>query len=384
VRFFSVTQRFAASAGASSGRTAMKLPPARGGFAPPNRRPAQLGGAQALTAGRRNAPSLMYLQTAIPFTEHYVDDEDGHGEDAGPTGGLTWDGRVNSAHERARVPLFAAHEMGNRDARALADRLRHAPYADAFRSAFSAAGEDVFDDPQQVVNWLTQALEVYQQDARTFYPFTSKYDAVLRGQAQLDTREARGLALFNNPAKGNCASCHPSGRRSEGGFPTFSDGGYAALGVPRNARLSANRDARYFDLGLCGPERRDLAGRPEYCGFFKAPSLRNAALRGSFFHNGRLHALREVVAFYATRDTAPAHWYPRRADGSVNRYDDLPTTLRHNVNVEAPFQPLPGNRPRLDTREIDAIVAFLRTLTDGYEPIADRTGVLAASQKLHR
>jgi cytochrome c peroxidase len=337
-------------------------------FAPPNALPAQFGGPQLRSPGRRNAPSLMYLQTTIPFTEHYIDDEDGHGEDAGPTGGLTWDGRVNSAHEQARIPLFAAHEMANADAPALAARVRRAAYADDFRRAFSGPHADVFDDPEEVVNWLAGALEVYQQDAPTFYPFSSKYDAALRGQVQLDARELRGLALFEDPQKGNCASCHPSRRRADGGLPLFSDGGYAALGVPRNRQLAANRNPRHFDLGLCGPERQDLATHPEYCGLFKAPSLRNSAQRGSYFHNGQFHSLREVVAFYATRDSNTARWYPRRADGSPRRYDDLPARHQGNVNREPPFAPMPGLRPRLNPREIDDIVSFLRTLNDGYRP----------------
>jgi cytochrome c peroxidase len=335
-------------------------------FAAPNSLPAQPGGVRLQTPGRRNAPSLMYLQTAVPFTEHYIDDEDGHGADAGPTGGLTWDGRVDSLREQARIPLFAQHEMANRSAREVARRLQRSDIAADFRRLFSAPQRNVFDDPDEVVQWIVAALEVYQQDAATFYPFTSKYDAVLRGSAQLDVREARGLAVFNDPVKGNCASCHPSGRRADGGLPLFTDGGYAALAIPRNRALPVNRDTRYFDLGLCGPDRRDLARDLQYCGFFKAPSLRNVARRGVYFHNGRFTDLREAVAFYATRDTDPARWYGRGAGGRVQRYDDLPVALRANVDTEPPFAPLPGNRSRLDDGDIDDLLAFLRTLNDGY------------------
>jgi cytochrome c peroxidase len=290
--------------------------------------------------------------------------------DAGPTGGMAWDGRLNSLHEQARVPLFASHEMGNASAMSLAARLRRSPYAARFRRAFSDPGQDVFDHPEAVVAWVAQALEVYQQDAATFYPFTSKYDAALRGRVRLDDAELRGLGAFEDPNRGNCASCHPSGRRSDGGFPSFTDAGYAALGLPRNRELAANRDPGFFDMGLCGPDRGDLAAQRGVCGMFKTPSLRNVALRGSFFHNGVFHDLREAVAFYATRDIAPARWYPRRADGEVERYDDLPPALRGNVNVEVPFAPWPDGRPRLDDAEVDDIVAFLRTLTDGWKPPA--------------
>nr|MDP9125438.1 cytochrome-c peroxidase [Pseudomonadota bacterium] len=94
------------------------------------------------------------------------------------------------------------------------------------------------------------------------------------------------------------------------------------------------------------------------------PTLRNVALRTSFFHNGSVHSLRDAVAFYATRDTDPARWYSRNTDGSVRVYDDLPAAMAAFVNREIPFEPLPGGKPRLDDRDIDDLVAFLKTLSD--------------------
>jgi cytochrome c peroxidase len=58
------------------------------------------------------------------------------------------------------------------------------------------------------------------------------------------------------------------------------------------------------------PLRTDLAGRSEYCGRFLTPTLRNVALRQTFFHNGAVHTLREAIEFYVERDTDPAKWYP--------------------------------------------------------------------------
>lgn len=332
-------------------------------FGPPNRLSAQRG-------GHRNPPSLKYLQTSIPFTEHFIDDEDGKGIDAGPTGGLTWDGRVSTPREQARIPLFDPMEMANRDVPTLAAKLRQARYADRFRQAFSAPGANVLDDPAETVEWLTAALEFYQQDAATFYPFSSKYDAAMRGQARFTPQEARGMALFNDPLKGNCASCHPGVKRADGGFPLFTDTGHIALGVPRNRALAVNRDPKYFDLGLCGPDRRDLSEHPEYCGLFKAPTLRNTALRGAWFHNGAFHSLREVVDFYVTRDVQPERWYPKDAKGRVRKFDDLPAAYRDNLEDDVPFNPLPDGRPRLTPKEIDDVVVFLGTLTDGYRPAA--------------
>jgi cytochrome c peroxidase len=99
---------------------------------------------------------------------------------------------------------------------------------------------------------------------------------------------------------------------------------------------------------------------------FKAPTLRNVALRNTFFHNGVFRSLREVLEFYVQRDTNPEKWYPRKADGSMLKFDDLPPQYHDNVNIEPPFDRRPGDEPALSDAEIDDVIAFLQTLTDGY------------------
>jgi cytochrome c peroxidase len=304
-------------------------------FGPANSDPVQLGGVRA-------APSLRYLQAVPRFTEHAIDPESG--SDAGPTGGFTWDGRAQTTHDQARAPLFSSLEMANESPEALADRLRRAPYAGRMRAVF---GADVLDRANTALKALTLALEVYQQDPAQFYPYTSKFDDVLRGSATLSVTEARGKALFDDPHKGNCASCHPDTVTT--GFPAFTDFGFVALGVPRNRAIPANADPAYVDLGLCGPYRTDLAGRVDACGKFRTPSLRNASVRRRFMHNGAFTSLTQVVRFYAGRDHQPATW------GAL---DDLPVRYRDNLERGAPFS------SRLTETDIADIVAFLGTLTD--------------------
>ena len=201
-----------------------------------------------------------------------------------------------------------------------------------------------------------------------FYPYSSKYDAFLAGRAKLSPSEARGLALFEAPEKGNCASCHISQRANNGAPPEFTDYGLIAIGVPRNRAIPANADPNHFDLGLCGPDRTDFRDRAEYCGLFKTPSLRNVTRRQVFMHNGVFHTLKQVMDFYVERDTDPSKWYPRNPDGTVDKYDDLPAAYHDNVNVDPPFDRKPGDKPALDAAEIDDVIAFLGTLTDGYTP----------------
>jgi cytochrome c peroxidase len=100
---------------------------------------------------------------------------------------------------------------------------------------------------------------------------------------------------------------------------------------------------------------------------FKTPTLRNVATRRVFFHNGVVHTLEDAVRFYVERETRPEKWYPRKADGAVAMYDDLPAVYRANVDVkDAPFNRHRGEKPALSDREIKDIVAFLNTLSDGY------------------
>ena len=101
-----------------------------------------------------------------------------------------------------------------------------------------------------------------------------------------------------------------------------------------------------------------------YCGAFRTPSLRNVAKTAPYMHNGVFLTLRDVVSFYATRSTNPERWYGRDANGEVEPFDDLPEPYKRNVNRSAPYDRGPGEAPRLDESDIDAIVAFLETLTD--------------------
>ena len=328
-------------------------------YGPPNDRSTQLGGLDMLSVGVRAAPSLRYLATLPPFAEHHFDEAIDESVDQGPTGGHGWDGRADTAHDQARLPLTSPFEMANPDVDSVVAKVARGPLAGRFRATF---GDDVFAEPVRASTAVLRCLEVFQQSPTDFYPYSSRYDGYLRGQGKLTPSEERGLALFNDPKKGNCANCHPSQIR-HGAFPQFTDFGFIALGVPRNRALPANQDAGFYDLGLCGPQRTDLARHHQYCGLFRAPSLRNVALRRSFFHNGVFHRLDQVLEFYVERDTNPGKWYPKRG-GHVDAFDDIPPAYRGNVNREPPFGGKPGSTPPLTRSEIRDVIAFLKTLTD--------------------
>ena len=307
--------------------------------------------------GGRNVPSIRYLATNTGFR---------FAADGTPTGGFFWDGRAASLQAQAGEPLLNPLEMANTSQAEVVQRLALAPYAAQFKTLF---GQDIFSQPALAFARLTLALQQYQREDPDFQPFSSQYDAFLRGQAALSLPQLRGLALFNAADKGNCAACHPSARAADGSPPLFTDFSYDNLGVPRNTALAQNADPAYFDLGLCSRSDAGLAQRTDLCGAFKVPSLRNVALRGALFHNGRFGTLKEALTFYVQRDTQPEKWYPLRADGTVDKFNDLPTLWRNNVNTsEAPYNRAAGAKPALSDAEINDLVAFLGTLTDGFVP----------------
>jgi cytochrome c peroxidase len=323
--------------------------------APPGGPAVPSGGLNLDTPGFRNAPSLKYLTQNPAF---FYDDE------GTPTGGFNRDGRADSLALQARRPFLAAHEMANASAADVAAKLSRASYAAEFRAQF---GEDIFSTPEAAFDRALLALQKFQQeDTADFAPYTSKYDAFLAGKVRFSAQEMRGLALYNDPTRGNCAGCHPSGRGPGGAPPLFTDFTYDNLGVPRNADIPANADPDYFDLGICGPDRTDVvADRPDLCGAFKVPTLRNIALTAPYFHNGRFADLREALRFYVRRDTNPEDFYPLDAGGQPRKFDDLPPEYQANVNSsEVPYNRHPGDVPALSDSDIEDVIAFLNTLTD--------------------
>ncbi len=325
-------------------------------YGPPPGKALALGGKDMTQPGTRVVPSLRYLRglPAFSLNHRFIDG------DIAPVGGFMWDGRSASIRDQAVLPLLAPNEMANASPIDVAGKLRKSSYAAEFRRVF---GADIFNDPGRAFVSGMQALEAFQNTATEFYPFSSRYDRFLRGELELTEQEERGVTLFKDPKKGNCASCHLTSSRA-GTPPIFTDYDYANVGVPRNPRIPANADKNYYDLGLCGPLRTDLTDKKDYCGFFRAPTLRNVAVRDAFFHNGAFDTLREAVKFYVERDIYPEKYYPPGPDGSVRIGDDLPPGSKDTLDHDPPLDRDSGDPPALSDAEIDDVLAFLRTLTD--------------------
>jgi cytochrome c peroxidase len=334
-------------------------------YGPPNGLAVQLGGPGMDRQGERAVPSLRYVLNRTPvwhkeFIPNVV--ERIREGDEPPKGGFGWDGRFKTLREQAEFPLLSPNEMANASAEDVAAKLRRASYAGDFRRVF---GDGIFESAADAYASALAALQRFELYDVSFHPYSSKYDDYLDGKTQLSEQERRGLALFDDPKRGNCASCHLDRKGANGSHPLFTDYEFEALGVPRNPEIRANGAKDYFDMGLCGPIRLDQAAERAYCGLFKTPSLRNVATRAVFFHNGRFHTLKDALRFYVQRDTDPKAWYGRDAAGQVAKFDDLPEALRGNVDVvDEPLTRKEGGEPAWSEAEIEDVAAFLETLTD--------------------
>ena len=360
-------------------------------YGPPNDASVMLGGPDLTSPGMRAVPSLTYLERQSEFS---IGPDDPLNEnvdlakqaEAGktavradkiatqtaqtanivPQGGLFWDGRAHTLQIQAEGPLLDPREMDGGSLEIIAEKMRHAPYAGKFAALF---GERIFKDTKLLTAEALFAVGRYQIEEPSFHPYTSKYDYWLEGKARLSEAEMRGLRLFNDPQKANCAGCHPAEPSRDGWPPLFTDTQYEALGAPRNVALVDTKDPNYFDLGVCGPVRKDIADQTQFCGMFKTPTLRNTAVRRAFLHNGVFHTLQEVMDFYNFRDTSPEKVYPVGADGKVQKYNDIPAQYHANVDVtDPPFNRHPGETPAMTTQDEADIIAFLKTLNDGYKP----------------
>jgi cytochrome c peroxidase len=293
-------------------------------------------GARPGLYGNRNDMTASYAAFVPPL---HFDKEEGIW-----VGGLFWDGRANSLAEQAMGPLLNPLEMANPDTLTVAEKLRALSYAGLFTEAY---GPDALRNPGTAFNHMADAIEAYEKTSEVS-PFSSKYDHWLRGETELSKQELRGLKLFDAEEKGNCAACHPSSPAEDDSLSLFTDFTYDNLGTPRNPEnpfyslpLELNPDGFAFvDLGL-GITVND----PAQNGKFRVPTLRNVAITPPYMHNGVFKTLFNVVAFYNTRDVA--EWPAPE--------------VSENVNMEEM-----GNLG-LTNQELEDLVAFLRTLTDGWK-----------------
>lgn len=309
--------------------------------------------------GNRKPPAAAYADAPVM----YFDADEGLW-----IGGTFWDGRATGwtlgdpLAEQAQGPFLNTLEQNNPTAKLVCLKVAHSSYAGLFEEVWGPGSLDFVHNVAATYEKIARSIAAYERSMEV-NPFSSKYDYWLAGMATLTEQEEWGRQLFNDPLKGNCAACHLSEPGPMGEPPLFTDFTYDNLGVPRNPEnpfygmpRKWNPDgAAWIDYGLGG----FLMGagyppdvyEPEL-GKHKVPTLRNVDLRPSpdfvkaFGHNGFFKSLEEITHFYNTRDVEP--WPAPEFPDTINT-DEL------------------GNLG-LSAEEEAAIVAFMRTLNDGYVP----------------
>lgn len=264
-------------------------------------------------------------------------------------GRLFHDGREKTMQKQATGPILNPLEMGTISKNAIVHKVQSANYSQKFQVLY---GENTFKNAQYALEKISRVLVAFEQSAEFSPRFTSKYDAYLQQKVELTAQEKNGLTLFEDESKGNCAACHTSKVSDVGEPPLFTDFSYDNLGVPANPDLAFyqlakkyNPDGRnYIDLGLANNPY--IKNREAQLGKFKVPTLRNIALTPPYMHNGVFETLREAVEFYNTRDT-DSKWGKPEVSENMNK-DEL------------------GDL-KLTDQEIDDLVAFLKTLDDGWQ-----------------
>jgi cytochrome c peroxidase len=294
--------------------------------------------------GDRNAPSAAYAAFSPPF---HKDAEGVY------VGGQFWDGRAKGLEEQAGGPPLNPIEMGMPDEKAVAARIAERPdYVKAFNTLF---GPDVLKDPKTAFRATTEAIAAFERTPE-LAPFDSKYDRYLRGEVKLTDQEELGRTLFFSTQFANCSLCHDvKGADGRLETATFSSHKYFNIGVPVNgeARKLNGVKPDFVDVGLAA--NPEVNGDPKEKGKFKVPNLRNVAVTGPYMHNGVFNDLRTVILFYNKYNS-------KKKSRQINPETGLRWADPEVADNLARKELETG--PGLDDKRVDALVAFLKTLTD--------------------
>ena len=252
-------------------------------------------------------------------------------------GGFFWDGKAEFLNQQALFPLTNVHEMNNISFSLVSTKLKHASYYHKLEKLF---GKDVLADSQTIVFYAVTCIQAFEQSYQV-NQFTSKFDFYLKEKTTLTEQEMRGMKLFNDTLKSKCSFCHLSTPTTYASTDKilFTDYSYDNIGLPVNPNLPPAP----IDSGLAKFEMNN----PIEVGRFKAPTLRNVEKTAPYMHSGIFNTLEEVLEFYNERDINPKFAHPEVL--STMNKEDL------------------GNL-KLTKPEINDIIAFLKTLTDGYKP----------------
>jgi len=185
-----------------------------------------------------------------------------------------WDGRARSLEEQATGPMENPVEM----AHSLDGVVKHVQADPTYRDLFKKAwGTDEIN-----IDLIAKSLASFE---RTVIAGDSAFDRFFYGhEPQAMSPEAqRGMKIFVNPKKGNCATCHTLGKE----YSLFTDNKFHNLGIGADTRGNLNDQGRYA-----------VTKNDEDMGAFKTPSLRNLTNRGPYMHDGSFRTVKDALGHY--------------------------------------------------------------------------------------
>jgi len=368
------------------------------GFSGPNERFNRIGayeGAIHGQFGKRKPQTAAYVGSSPVL---HIEPKDGV-----PTfvGGSFWDGRATGRRlndplaEQSQGPLLSSIEQALPDSACVVQRVCAGSYADLFDrvglgtcnipalTSLTCKGERPVQLNAEArrriatgFDVIARALDSYEESIEVS-AYTSKYDAWQSGKAELSPQEFEGMAIFSG--KGKCSNCHPAASPSEGTKALFTDFTYDNLGVPRNPSNPWYRDRaanplgrNWTDPGLGGFLQTEPSWRKyskDNMGRFKVPTLRNVDKRPypgflkSYMHNGYFTSLEALISFYNTRDVKPTcqNAFTPEAEALARGCWPAPE-MQQTVNREE------VGKLNLTADDEKALVAFLKTLSDGFLP----------------
>ncbi len=305
-------------------------------------------GDDGASLGDRNTPTAAYARFSPKFQRL---------KDGTYVGGQFLDGREPDLAGQAGGPPLNPIEMGMPDKESVVARLWENPdYVTAFTKLF---GPETAAKTETAYAAMTQAIAAFE-GTDEFAPFTSKYDRFLAGKAKLTDKEELGRLLFFSQQFTNCNQCHQLHTVQPASRETFTNYQYHNIGIPVNAaaRKANGSKAGHIDRGLLDNPAVD---DPAQAGKFKVPSLRNVAVTGPYMHNGVFTDLRTTVLFYNKYNTRDPKRLINPESGAPFRDPEVAENIATKELTHG---------PALDDKRIDALVAFLKTLTDRrYEPL---------------
>lgn len=302
-------------------------------------------GDDGFSLGDRNTPTAAYASLSPKF---------GKNAKGQWSGGQFHDGRAATLADQAGGPPLNPIEMGMPSKAAVVERLNEDATHRAALLKFNGVTDPMADADASFAA-MTQALAAFET-SKMFAPFDSKYDRYLAGEVKLTDLEETGRVLFFSNQFTNCVQCHQLNEFGGAAHEPFTNYAFHNIGTPANIAARGFNGVTLPDEGLAM-----TTGDPADRGKFKTPTLRNVAVTGPYMHNGVFADLRTVILFYDKYNSKNPARQINPETGEPWAAPEIPNTMSM-VELES--------GPGFADNRVDALVAFLKTLTDArYEPL---------------